>query len=366
MSRTIRFTLALFLLTALPYLTHSQGKRGSQNRRDTRSRQQSVSLTFPPLRDYAHSQSVESSYDRFEGETSTKVETELTATLYLNASFRHSGQKLLSPPNSVVFIFKEISSYSLGIRRGDFIRNRGVILLIEGRPLRATGIYQNGGENENGWHEEYLGIELPVRTFLKLVNAQNVGVKVASMEADFSHENMEALRDLASRMNPNAKIEEESSTSPRENQSAFAAAGQEAKSISSELESLATQSNQLPTTQSQQKALPQTVSSLVGTWLLQVTTPDKKKTSFNVKFEEANGSYKCLSFEDGVAAEIRDCTITGSNFTFKLRNVPTGENTFDFTVMGSVKVNNIEGKVIVDHASGASVSLPLTGTRLTQ
>lgn len=354
MTRTAKILMALLMICSLQISASGQRRRSAQGGRGAAARQQTVTLPFPPLRTYVHQSPVESKYDRFNNRTSVSVETGLNAVLNLRASFSYSGNRLLSPADSVVLIFTQISSYRLGISGGDFIRNREVIILSDGRAVRTKGVYQNGGISENGWHEEDLGIELPVRTFLTIINSQSVSAKMADMEVDFSKETFEALSDLASRMNPKANVDAAESTARRRTQSTLETKEQDAEAVSSQLESLAAQS----------QSAPQSVTPLVGKWIFETNMTDDRKLTLNVTFRSVNGSYKCLNFQTGQVIEFRDCVITGNSFTFKFQSTARDGRAWNFTYTGNVQGNKAAGKVIADDGSARSMTLPLTGTRI--
>lgn len=355
MADATKFILAVLVVVSLHTSAFGQRRGRAQGNKGTTTRRQTVSLPFPPPRDYEHKRPVSSRYDRFEDKTTVAVETEFSTAIDLRASFSYSGQKLLSPPSAVVLIFTEISSPRIGVLPGGgFIRNREAIFLIEGRAVRAAGVYRRGGVNENGWREEYLGIEMPLRTFLELVNARSVSARVAGFEVDFSDEQMEALRDLASRMNPKANVDAAESTASQPTQPTLETKEHDAEAVSSHLESLAAQS--------QSTAL--SVSPLVGRWIFETSMPDEKKVTLSVTFRVVNGSYKCLNFQTGQVIEFRDCAITGNSFTFKFQSTARDGRAWNFTYTGSVQDNKAVGKVIADDGNVRPTTLPLTGTRI--
>jgi hypothetical protein len=360
-----KILLVVLIFGSLQTSAFGQRRGRVQGSKGTAPRQQAVNLPFPTARQYVHQSPVVGRYDRFNDRTSVSVETGLNAVLRLRASFSYGGDKLHSPPNSVVFIFTQISSYRLGISGGDFIRNREVIILSDGQPVRKRGVYNDGGVTENGWHEEDLAIEIPVRAFLSIVNSQSVSAKVSGFEIDFTRENFEALRDLASRMNPNAKVEPTEQDSPSLTQSSLEAKAREAEAISSQLESLAARSNQPTANQVKQPTEPpRKVSPLVGSWLLRLSNANGQSNSLGFQIEQEGEAEKCYVVDGGVKMQLTNCTVSPDGFSFLLKNVPIEGQRFDITFSGRLTGGSISGNAVANSPTGISVTLPMTGTRI--
>jgi hypothetical protein len=329
MSNCLRIALALTLICLSLALTLAQRRSRIPSKGNAGARQPTAALAFPPRRDFNHSGHVETTFDKFDNRTSVSIETNIGTVLDLHASFAYAGDKLLRPPISVALIFETYSSARLGVIGENFIRNREIVLLADGRVIRQTGIYQAGSYNpDNSYRYEYLATELPLRTFLTIVSARSVSAKVAGSEVEFTDENLEALRDLASRMNPQAQ----------------------------EQPALSVVAAPTPTPS---PIPPRAASDIIGTWMLQVTAPDNQSATLTLIVRQERGGLSCV-IEGG--GERRSCTATGNSFTFLLPNVPVSGQVFDCNYSGSAEGKRIAGKVLISNPSGISITLPLTGT----
>jgi hypothetical protein len=138
-----------------------------------------------------------SEYDKFDN--STFVHTDYMSVgkgLSVVAGFSYNGKQLSSSPEMTYF---EVGSKSDDWR---FDSYRDLIILADGERIEVGKMMFADRDIRGGIYHEYLSIPISTDDFLKMVNAHKVEIKVGAEEFGLKDSHLEALRDLASRMNP--------------------------------------------------------------------------------------------------------------------------------------------------------------------
>jgi hypothetical protein len=165
-------------------------------------------------RKFKHDSKIETIYqpanDRTVVRTRFKIQPEKAEdfrTALLMAGFYFAGKTLTGPPQEV-----EIYLLSSSKRGELFAKDRSVTMILDQRPLMlGEGELLKGAfssfstepvEPFEEIRDETLLIRMPYANFLEVVAARKVVLLAASNKFKFSEDNLEALRDLASRMAP--------------------------------------------------------------------------------------------------------------------------------------------------------------------
>jgi hypothetical protein len=335
MGNLLGIALAIIFISSSHALTFAQNRSSTQSRRYP----QKANLTFPSSRLFSHQNPIQSDFDKFDNRTSMSVETELRVLLKLRASFSYVGNKLSTPPSTIVLIFETFTSVRLDIRGINFLKNREITILADGRVIRMMGVYDSGDVNPTtSYRPEYLGIELPIKTYLMIVNAHSVSAKVAGAEVDFSEENLEALRDLASRMNPHAQEQPPTASQPN--------FGQVAKPF--------------PTSQ------PSLISTnLLGAWRLQIKGDNGQVLVFQLTIRQKGDTFNGMMQSSEGIVQFDNISINGNSFSTSTSGIVQGQ-TVTIGITGKVEGDRMNGSITITAQSRVSLSAPFTGMPINQ
>lgn len=151
-------------------------------------------LQFPGMKQFSHPFEVASEEDRFAGYTSHSVRSEGPgAVLRLTVFFlvHEDG----SSPESLTF------SFSSQTETWKYLKYHPVGILADGKRL-SLGKPDHDGDVLRGGNGvlEHISVKVNLKEFLQIVWAQRVEVKVGETELVLSPEQLEALRDLSSRL----------------------------------------------------------------------------------------------------------------------------------------------------------------------
>lgn len=175
-------------------------------------------LRPPAVRVFNHKESIETSYDRFKDVTVVRLEMELRkhsddyigpAPLALTIAFAYQGQRLVTAPSQIYFsLQKSFDKDLLEYNPRPELRSQAIFLTDD---KRISVVANTNREYHTFWGRYYVdsfNFSLPYDAFLLLVNSKKVEAQIANIELALNEEQLEALRDLASRTNPNAKVKE--------------------------------------------------------------------------------------------------------------------------------------------------------------
>ncbi len=137
-------------------------------------------------------------YDRFRNETTESVtvkprlaDGDELPRLFVDARFTYRGRKLRAAPRMFFFSLKWIGP-------SRFEAENSFIALVDGQRVRLGDMtrYDRRG------NYEALGVDIPYRTFVRIVGAKKVEMQVGSVEFEFTEGVMKELRELAARAKP--------------------------------------------------------------------------------------------------------------------------------------------------------------------
>lgn len=169
---------------------------------------------FPAPRKFNHDHKISSTFDRFKNRTEVMAEV-ISKGLFKNASspfkvaavFGFAGKELFAPPRFVLlgfgsqypFDWKYLKDHSVNLLVDD-------TLAIDGGETLWDGDVSAGSRTDGPLttHEVITAL-LPIESFLRIVNGKKVEARVGSTVIQFKEDQLETLRDLASRMMPNRR-----------------------------------------------------------------------------------------------------------------------------------------------------------------
>lgn len=178
---------------------------------DTATSEPNAAL-FPAPRRFNHNHKVSVAFDRFKNHTTVTAAVISTGLFGISlndfavdAIFGFKGKELTAPPQSVLLGFVPHAF------PGDwqYLKNHMVNLLVDDTLTIDAGETLWDGEVSNDRHmvqtHEFITAVLPLIQFLQVVNGKKVEVRVGARAITFKEDQLEVLRDLASRMMPAKK-----------------------------------------------------------------------------------------------------------------------------------------------------------------
>lgn len=158
---------------------------------------ESLSIPKPPFR---HGFSIETKYDKFKDHTKVslgcKVYTNGPFALFLDASGTYP-QQTPTPPETVKF---GLVAFSGKIK---YQKSRHLIVLADGRRFDLGDLDHNTDPESDPFVFETMLTSVAFKTLLQIVNSKSVEMQLNDIEFKLSSENLEALRDFASRFAQN-------------------------------------------------------------------------------------------------------------------------------------------------------------------
>ena len=157
---------------------------------------------IPAAREFAHHETIWTAYHAASGYGDVELRPMLLddqPELRLTAMFVFRGERLVAPPPmvSVAFVARGPSARFAGSRAVQLLPEGGAPLVVDTKATAHTV-----RELSPGVVEERIGFRVPTPEFLRLSNARRLRARVGSAEVTFGDEQLEALRDFASRMRP--------------------------------------------------------------------------------------------------------------------------------------------------------------------
>lgn len=153
---------------------------------------------IPPRGTYKHGYEIVEKFDRFEGVTVVQLNPRPSEYQRgpgsLRALYFYWGTTPAKPPTV---------SFSLVSTSGDwrYLKCYSLSLLLDSL-ISMHPITKHEGDVGRGYVIEFVNSRFPINEFLQIVNAKKVEGKLCNTEFLLSSEQLEALRDLASRMQP--------------------------------------------------------------------------------------------------------------------------------------------------------------------
>jgi hypothetical protein len=154
--------------------------------------------SIPPRGTYVHHFKITETFDRFSGLTNVL----LLALQYpgmgranLAVTYLYEGSTPYAPTLVGFMLAYESASWT-------YADCHDLTLLLDGRIRLLPRTEYSGKVQDDGSVAENITSRLPVNEFLQIVNAKKVEGKLCNSEFVLTDEQMEALRDVASRMQP--------------------------------------------------------------------------------------------------------------------------------------------------------------------
>lgn len=123
-----------------------------------------------------------------------------TSNVQMFGGFTYLGQNPV-PPNFVSLVFVARPSKPI------YTDNPEVLILFDGNFIEVTPRSEDVNKYGSSFRNlepyldsDWLGIYIPNETFVRIANSKTVSIQNGSIEFQLSEENLEALRDLASRI----------------------------------------------------------------------------------------------------------------------------------------------------------------------
>jgi len=153
-------------------------------------------------RTFNHHQKLITKYDKFKDYTLVLLDYDSSRiklnSLFLQCFFGYEGKTISKPIEKVGL---RIMSASDEEKFGN--QPPELIVLADGERLRLGNMYRENIEfSQSGGIYEYLVNTIDANDFVRIAKSARVEVQIGSDELQLSGDYLEALRDLASRMNP--------------------------------------------------------------------------------------------------------------------------------------------------------------------
>lgn len=187
------YFLSLVFLLSVSF-TYAQKKNTTPKKQVTTSTRKvtDARLTPPANRKFNHSFELTNNYDRFEDSTKVELRIPINSVETMYFQFLFNGDRIKQSPKQILFqYFGNSNKFPLPVE--DFVvltdRDRFRIKIIQLPEL------------DNGKIPFAAVIDYP--TFLRIANGESVEMKIGETELTFDEQSLEALKDFASRTNPN-------------------------------------------------------------------------------------------------------------------------------------------------------------------
>ncbi len=281
---------------------------------------------------------IQSQYDRFD-DTSTLGIQEAVAEfstsgfeLDFGVQYIYKGAQL--NPNGELFL---VVKYGIFRTSNELSRNDLILLADDQRLDMGDMEVVNSYSLAPNTRTVLLRKPIAFSTLLQIANANSVQGRFGGvMDFRLTEKHLAILKELVSRL-----------------------------PLSAGLESRAAESDQPTTNQGKQPSVPTTeVSPLVGSWQMS-TTVNKQAITFTFEVGEEVGGYNCFLTDSGMREQLTNCTVSGNRFSFKLTDVPSNGQRYDTTFTGRLEGSVVVGNMVANSHSGVSITLPLTGKRIT-
>lgn len=152
---------------------------------------------IPSRGTYKHEHTIKEEFDRFSGATSVRADPNPTKVYNGERNFSVGySYKGTTPtiPDVVVFSFWSVAE------DWQYLKCHSVALLVDGEQMPLES--EHDGEVMSPKVLEMVHVPIDVDRFLQIVNAKKVEGQICNDEFVFTDKQMEAMRDVASRMQP--------------------------------------------------------------------------------------------------------------------------------------------------------------------
>jgi len=151
---------------------------------------------------------VDATYDKFEDRTEVSTSEsgvddaiarkKTTQDLHLRARYFCTGDTSRCRPNTVELLFVSHSKF-------EHIQSTALVLLYNGRRVRASKPHWSGGDDGAGHPVEHITFTIPAEDFLRLALAENVEGKLGETTFKLSNKNLSGIHALGNEMNSAAR-----------------------------------------------------------------------------------------------------------------------------------------------------------------
>jgi len=161
-----------------------------------------VELRFPPRGAYKHKKNIEVEYDRFKDVTYVRlkylnVTTGLTDHVSIVATYSYKGTNPATPETVNLGFYSRSRSWR-------FLKDRAFVVIADGERLDFGEAVRLDSDVSSSRYSvsvsETLAVSMPLESFLKIVNASSLQLRLGYYELPLAPDHYEALKDFASRM----------------------------------------------------------------------------------------------------------------------------------------------------------------------
>ena len=195
-SRATKFLCAgLLVLTAC---------NPSQITKSEATSSQADTLPFISKRKFNHTKEITTTYDRFKGETTVELTLEKVNSYKSEGHFYFIGFSFTYPEQTVITpkdVLLTVSSFS-DEKRFSERDTLDVIILADGQRFILGKMNLSKTENLKLIYQETLTLAIPYASYIKIASSNDVEMRLGETEFSLTQEQIEALRDLGSRMMP--------------------------------------------------------------------------------------------------------------------------------------------------------------------
>lgn len=151
-------------------------------------------LNFPPKKAYQHKFKFKTEYEKINNYTTVGFDNmQLGNSLSLRAFFISTGKEISTPKTIAVTFVSSTENWR-------YLQYRPIYLLLNGTERISLGEPDNNTSVHSGSVLEQMHIELPIETYLKIVNSNSIEGSIGITKFKFKESQIEALRDFATKM----------------------------------------------------------------------------------------------------------------------------------------------------------------------
>jgi hypothetical protein len=138
---------------------------------------------------------LEKKYDKFKNTTSISIDlklTQISEDLSISSFFISDGKKIKTPDKVILMITSKSENWN-------YLNNSDLVFIVDDEII-DLGEMKRTGSVGKGYVLEFLSTTVSIETFLKIINGNKVEGRLFTTEFKLTDEQLEALRDYASRM----------------------------------------------------------------------------------------------------------------------------------------------------------------------
>lgn len=195
MSTVKKMVLGFFcLIIGISFLIRGGSTQPSNQSTPPSATSTDIKLNFPPKKAYQHKFKFKTKYEKINNYTSVGFDNmQLGNSLSLNAFFVSIGKTITTPKTVSLTFVSNTENWR-------YLKFRPIDLLLNETERISLGVPDNSTTVHSGSVLELMSIDIPIETYLKIVNSNVIEGSIGITKFKFNESQIEVLRDFATKM----------------------------------------------------------------------------------------------------------------------------------------------------------------------